>query len=167
MNKPARHSLAFLGSLLTLCLTAVIPLTAFEAHVINVTATISANPCEEVEIQAMTYWKDHPELWILPQTLGADSIDTQAKAKKVFDSYILTVRDRLRTQLLTLKFNVAYFHVGNALVAHETGTINQLIIDADTLLKKKPAASLTELQRMRNRIANTNEAGKCLICQPE
>src|SRR3989344_8172076 len=65
---------------LILMVAFVLPLAAFEAHVVNVTATIERKPCIEYEISSLGYWKNHQENWVLPQTLGPLVIDTVQKA---------------------------------------------------------------------------------------
>lgn len=63
----------------------VVPLTAFEAHVINVTAKIEKRPCFEYEVRSMGYWKTHNENWNLPVYIGAEHIETQGEAFNVFN----------------------------------------------------------------------------------
>lgn len=153
-------------ALVGLLATAVVPLTAFEAHVINVTAIIDPGPCKDLEVKTMTWWRGHPEFWIFPQTLGADTIDTPAKATAVYAQRLTSARNQLRAQVLTLKFNVSYFHVGRGLVPgqREQMTIAQLVAEADALLKKTPPPSDRKFNDMQLRIVLTNGVGHCLVC---
>jgi len=167
MKRHGSLALILPASIAGLLLTAVIPLTAFEAHVINVTAKIDpGDQCHSEIIQPMSWWKTHPEFWTLPQTLGNEIIDTPAKATTVFNQYQTTQRNPVRGQLLALKFNIAHFHIGLALVQYENITINQLAVEADNLLKQNPAPSQHEYFIMRGRLSGTNQAGHCLVCEP-
>ncbi len=141
-------------------------LSAFEAHVVNVTATIERRPCETFTIKSLGFWKIHSKLWILPQTLGSTTIGTPSDAVAVFNSNNSIMANKLRKQLLALKFNIAYYSLGNALVPNESSTIAQLILEADAFLTQVPEASEAQLEAMRDRIEATNNAGTVSTCVP-
>ena len=62
--------------------------SAFEAHIINVTAHI----CNPLEVRSMGYWMTHSNVYVpyLPQYLGGhpedEIIDTVEKAQEVFSA---------------------------------------------------------------------------------
>jgi len=87
-------------------------LSAFEAHVINVTAHI----CIPLETRTPGYWKTHPEIYIdndyLPQYLGDEEINTEQKAFQVFkDGDAKEMRNQLKSHILAMKFNIAHFGI--------------------------------------------------------
>src|SRR4030042_4785990 len=89
-------------------LSQVLLLSAFEAHIINVTAHI----CVPYESRTPGYWKTHPEVYAnyLPQILGNELIDTVQKADKVFrDGNARDMRDKLKSHLLAMKFNILHY----------------------------------------------------------
>lgn len=154
----------FYAILLVLVLSAiVVPLAAFEAHVVNVTATIE-RPCVEFEVRSTGYWRTHEENWILPQTLGAEVISTPEEAAAIFDLDQSTAENRLKKQLLALKFNIAYFDAGSGFAPYQSITLNQLAAEADTLLLQDPPVSNLALNTMKDRVEAVNVAGFVSTC---
>ena len=121
---------------------------AFEAHVINVTAKI----CDNSETRTMGYWKNHESVYepLLPQNLGNDIIDTQQKVEQVFDDYNLSMRNKLMGQLLAMKFNIAYFGIGGYYVEGEGKTLNEIVEEADDLIKQSTEPLISVLENMKN-----------------
>ncbi len=142
----------------------VVPMAAFEAHVVNVTATIEKKPCQEFTIQSKGFWFTHSSLWILPQTLGSDTIATSTDVTTVFNANNSSMRNKLKKQLLALEFNVAYYGSGSALVPQSTTTLADLIAQANTLLMQNPSPSQGVLEAMKNRVESANEAGTVSTC---
>ncbi|MDZ4229596.1 MAG: hypothetical protein U1C53_00475, partial [Candidatus Veblenbacteria bacterium] len=113
--------------------------------------------CRQVEVRGMGYWKTHEENWILPQTLGDESVDTASEAQDVFDLNDSVMRNKLMKHLLALKFNIAYFGVGPLVPASETITVDELAALADALLQDGSATD-AQLEAMKNRVEAVNEA---------
>ena len=127
-----------IGLVLAILMIAV-PLTAFEAHVVNVTATIERRPCEEFEVRSMGYWRNHPENRIFPQTVGDTTVTNDAEADAVFDLPNNVLANKLKKQLLALKFSIAYFGAGGAIVGGgDNTTLSQLATQADAALLADP-----------------------------
>jgi len=156
-----------LGKLATipLIVSAAIPISAFEAHVINVTARIENRFCEKLDVRSMGFWKTHKSLWMFPQIIGDEQIEAPEQAEIIFDSDNNIMKHKFQKQLLTLAFNISYFKVGNAIVPNEKITINFLKKEADNLLKKNPPASDNDLETMKDRVEAVNTAGKVEICK--
>ncbi len=161
----------FLVSKVALILALVVftaPLIAFEAHVVNVTATIERKPCLEYEIRSLGFWKTHNSKWALPQYLGAEIIETQGQAQDVFNLPDQLELNKLKKQLLVLKFNLAFFggKMDQALVPGESVKISDLVNQADSLLiNSSTDAALLELIATRIEKVNTAEkVSTCLTC---
>jgi hypothetical protein len=157
-----------------LLILASLPLIfAFEAHVINVTATIENPECKKFEIRSRGYWKTHEEDWILPQTVGPEYVETEEEAEEVFDSHD-TMAEKLARELLALKFNIAHFGLGSALVPGDPPdggiTIDELAWEADQLLAHEAedpdSVSDDELEEMKDRVEKVNNAKKVSTCKP-
>lgn len=144
----------------------------YEAHIINVTAKI----CNYSEIRSCGYWKDHSGVYKphLPQTLGGyptdEIINTITKANNILTAacgtcgYDNTMRGKLKGQLLTMKFNIAHFGIGEYLVEGEGKTLNQIAADADNLLRQNPPPSDSVLEAMKNLLEKTNNLEKIRYC---
>ena len=97
-------------SLIGILILSQIPiLSAFEAHIINVTAKI----CNYSQTRTMGFWKNHEEVydpWLLPLYLGDEYINSKVDVDLVFDNAnARDMIDMLKGQLLAMKFNIAYF----------------------------------------------------------
>lgn len=142
-------------------------LSAFEAHIINVTAEIEG--CDEFKVRSKGYWKNHEEVWnpaLLPQTVGGILVDDLFDGQDIFDANG-TMADRLRAQLLALKFNIAQTPgVADALVPGENVRISELVAEADALLLQDPPASNAELEDMKDRVESVNTAHEVSTCPP-
>ena len=148
-------------------LAQVVLLSAYEAHVINVTAHI----CQYSETRTPGYWKTHEEITtqLLPKTLGCDEpITTFSEAFDVLDSNAKDMRDKLKSQLLAMKFNIDYYDIGNIYIESCDGkpiykTINELVARADALLcdpdtKRK---DLEDIKNMLDCINNLHKISQC------
>jgi len=85
------------------------------------------NQCLILEVRSKGYWSTHSSLWILPQTLGSQTISTTAEAQSVFSQYSDNMRNKVKGQLLALKFNIAYFGAGQGLLPGESITLASLV----------------------------------------
>ncbi len=158
--------------------TSVYLASAYEAHVINVTAHI----CNYSETRTIGYWKNHPEIYdpaLLPQFVGTDSscswyrnVDSQTVVDEVLDTSAPKGKNhepkdmhiQLRAQLLAMKFNIAYFGIGGY-SGTETGgiTLDQLVAQADVLLCN-PNATREELEVMKNSLDILNNLHQIRYC---
>lgn len=134
-------------------------LNAYEAHVINVTATV----CNYSEIKSKGFWKVHiADAHFQPfqsQILGDDTVSSAAAAATILqqgDS--AAAKNKLKAQLLAMKFNIAYLLVGNFLDDVENKTLGKIANEADLILKN-PLATEAEIETMKNLLEywNTKE----------
>ena len=163
----ARPIFGIVLSALLLALTSLPLIFAFEAHVINVTATI--DNCDEREVRSHGFWKTHDELWILPQTVGPDYIDTVASSTEILNYGGPDMAKKLARELLALKFNIAHFDIGGAFVPGEDIRIDDLAWEADQMLVQSALnpGSVTnqELEDMKDRVEGVNTAGEVSTCK--
>ena len=161
------------SAVVLICMLALqaLPMGAFEAHVINVTAKI----CRQSETRTMGYWKNHEEVYdpdLLPQTLGGIgsedlSIDNQTEVNKVFDDYNLSMRNKLRGQLLAMKFNIAEFGIGGFeyfVYGLGTTTMDNLVAEADGLLSTSPPPPNSVLENIKNALDTINNLHQIRFC---
>jgi hypothetical protein len=134
-------------------------LNAYEAHVINVTATV----CNYSEIKSKGFWKVHiSDIQFQPfqsQTLGDDTVISAVAAATILqqgDSSIM--ENKLKAQLLAMKFNIGYLLVGNFLDEAENKTLEEITSEADLILKD-PLATEAEMETMKDLLEywNTKE----------
>ncbi|MBI3589667.1 MAG: hypothetical protein HY093_04650 [Candidatus Liptonbacteria bacterium] len=145
-------------------ITLVVPLAAFEAHIVNVTATIERKPCLTYEIRSMGYWKNHPSQRIFPQTVGDTTVANNAEADAVFNLPNNVLANKLKKQLLALKFDIAYFGSGEAIVGGgDSTTLSQLAAQADAALLADPQVSDT-LAYYHNLIEEINTSETVSTC---
>jgi len=137
-----------------LILGALESFSAFEAHVINVTARI----CSFVETRTIGFWKTHPDVYalLLPQYLGCypedgcypddEWINGVPVVDDIFKKANADVMaDMLRAQLLAMKFNVAYFP-GTGNFEYDGTTISEIIDRGDAMLKLDLTPETDELR---------------------
>lgn len=166
-GKFGRFLLVSKASLIFLLVMSVVPMTAFEAHVVNVTATIERRPCVEYEVRSLGFWRTHADLWLFPQTLGAEIVATSTDAVAVFGLPNSSMRNKLKKELLALKFNIAHFGAGSGLVPGESVMLNDLAGEADALLTQDPPPSNHKLEKIKNRVESVNTSYKVSTCPPE
>lgn len=144
----------------------ILMLSAYEAHVINITAHI----CIPLQTRTPGYWKTHEEVAtpLLPQPLGCDEegnifwVNTFEQAFDILDSNAQDMRDKLMSHLLAMKFNVAYYGIGGYIpdICGANGkTIDELIVEADALLCD-PNAKRQDLQDIKNIFDCSNNLGE-------
>ena len=137
-------------------------LSAFEAHVVNVTAKI----CNPSEIKSAGFWKNHGNLYILPQTLGNETVSTALQAKNIFkagESHSL-MGEKLKAQLLAMKFNIAYFGIGDYVVESEGKNLTQIAQAADFLLMD-PNSTQEEMEAMKDLLDYLNNLEEIKHCR--
>ena len=143
---------------------------------------IASEKCEEYEIRSQGYWKNHPEIYAqyLPVTLGNYVVDSSTRAQAVFyECGNSDMSDKLRCQLLAMKFNVAHFGVGEYFVEScgcdggycgggcfedVNKTINEIIIEADNLLKTCPQPPHDVMEKMKDLLDCLNNLELVKIC---
>ena len=138
-------------------------LSAFEAHIINVTAKI----CTYSETRTMGYWKNHPEVRFphLSLYLGDELIDTQEKVDEIFDNAnAKEMVDMLKGQLLAMKFNIAHFGIGGYFVESEGKTLSQIVDEADDLLRQEPLPERAVLEAMKTLLDDLNNLHQIRYC---
>jgi len=153
---------------LLLIVSFVRSLSAFEAHVVNVTAHI----CNYSENRTPGFWSTHPQLYVLPQALGYDNITDISGAAGIFNNANADeMIDQFKSHLLAMRFNIAYFGVGDYFVESENKTINDIVAEADTLLKlsqSPPTPELDptreELEAMKNLLDELNNLHQIRAC---
>lgn len=161
-----KKSLVFATIVLIVLTSQPALLNAFEAHVINVTADI----CNSSEIWSMGYWKNHPNIYAhyLPQNLGDEIIDTTEKVEDIFDADDSVMRNKLKKQLLAMKFNIAHFGIGDYFVEDKGQILGQIVSEADDLLSQMPPASedlSEELEKIKNLFDYLNNIGQIRFCK--
>ncbi|KPJ57429.1 hypothetical protein AMJ49_00630 [Parcubacteria bacterium DG_74_2] len=171
LSKLFFKKIANLAFILFILLSQVIFLSAFEAHVINVTARI----CIPLETRTPGYWKTHPEVYepYLPVSLGCETISTVPEADAVFwKCDAVDMKEKLRCHLLAMKFNIVHYGVGDhfAESCHYKGqdipinqTINELVADAVALLCDS-GATRAELEDIKNKLDCLNNLGEIREC---
>ena len=156
----------YLGLISVLILVQIQGFSAFEAHIINITARI----CKHSETRTMGYWKNHEEVYLphLPQYLGNEEIQTIEDAEdvnEVFDNANAdadVMIDMLKGQLLAMKFNIAHFGIGDYLVESEGETINDIVDKADALLILEGTRS--EMEEVKNILDYLNNLHQIRYC---
>lgn len=147
--------------------------SAFEAHVINVTAHI----CNYSETRTPGYWKTHEEITtpLLPYINWVeceDPIITFEQAFKILDYNAKDMRKKLMSHLLAMKLNVANFGIGeyfaetcefNGKTFQINKTINELVTEADVLVCDEEATR-KELEDAKNVLECLNNAHTLRYC---
>lgn len=141
-------------------------LNAFESHVVEVIANVCANSDTDMILN----WTENPGVYamLLPQEVGGEIIDTPEKT----DSTLLlehdaNIRNQLRSQLLVLKFNIAYFEIGDDLDRDNGKTFNEIAHDADELFLIDPPPLFTDFEDMKIEIEKTNNSIRSQLCEKE
>lgn len=142
-------------------------LSAYEAHVINVTAKI----CRYSETRTIGFWKNHQEVYApyIPTFLGDSYIGSPEAADEVFqNANAEDMSDMLRAQLLAMKFNIAHFGVGEYEIIG-WGTVSEVVALADYLLTP-PYGTREEMEQVKNVLDYVNNLHKlthCIDINPE
>ena len=144
--------------------------SAFEAHIINVTARI----CAPSETRTIGFWKNHPQVYAncLPQFLGdypADLwINTEDDVNAIFDAAnAQDMRDMLKAQLLAMKFNICAFGI-DSYEGESFGryALNELVEWADNLLRD-PDSMREDQELAKNLLDGANNAEYIKYCSTE
>jgi len=151
--------------LIGLLIASQIPLlSAFEAHIINVTAHI----CGFSETRTIGYWKNHPEVYenCLPQYLGDEEITTAEEVDEVFENANSDdMRDMLKGQLLAMKFNIGCFGIDSSEGEEFNGqTLEEIVDEADGLLRQNPEPPREVLEEMKNLLDEINNLHQIRYC---
>ncbi len=146
--------------------------SAYEAHVINITAKI----CRHSETRTMGFWKNHEEYYnpyCLSVCLGLFStenmclgtlVDSEIQADAIFEEANAdNMVDMLRGQLLAMKFNVCNFGIGGYTVENEGMTINEIISWADNLLTPF-FGTRDEMEEVKNILDYVNNLHQLRYC---
>jgi len=139
----------------------------------NVKATI----CYDAETRTMGYWKNHFDVYksYLPQYLGCNStssecisgyeeISNETEVDEVFDADNSVTRNKLKKQLLAMKFNIAHSKIGEYIPGTSTENLNQIVANADDLLQQYPAPSDDILEAMKNYLDYFNQDSQFRAC---
>jgi len=133
------------------------------------TSNIASNFCDSAEMRSKGYWKNHPSVYLeyLPQYLGDELIDTEEKVKAVLGTdYDLSMHNKLKGQLLAMKFNAALLNADGYFVNMADKTIGEIIADADNLLRQDPEPSQEILELMKNLLEGLTDLD-IKVCSPE
>lgn len=123
------------------------------------------------ETKTIGYWKNHPETYgnHLPQFLGDhpddEEIDSLQEVDDIFDASDDSMRNKLKKQLLAMKFNIAHFGIGGYVDLKASGkTLDELTEEADDLLRQSPLPDNSILEDMKDLldyINNLHQIGFC------
>lgn len=141
-------------------------LNAFESHIIEVTANI----CGNTETNMVGNWVENAEIYrmLIPQEIGDDAIDTPEKADALLNlANDANPRNQLKSQLLSLKFNIAYFEIGEYSGKNMQEDFNEIALEADKLLRMDPPPLFTELETMKINIQEANSSIRSGMCASE
>ena len=119
----------------------------------NANNNVGVKLCYDVETRSKGYWKNNLEIAkpYLLQMLGNEIIDSTSSVYKVLQTdYSESMRNKLKGQLLGMKFNIAHFGVGDYFATSVSKTINQIVAEADDLLRQDPVPSNDTLEAMKN-----------------
>src|SRR4030043_2402505 len=119
--------------------------------------------CFYGEIRSMGFWKNHSENYVLPQGLGCEIISTPERAIEIFENANAEeMSNMLKAQLLAMKFNIAYFGIGEYIAQGQTQSFNNIADQADGLLRN--SASREEMESMKNLLDYLNNVQKFIYC---
>lgn len=139
-------------------------LNGFEAHVVNVTATV----CDYSEIRSKDFWKDYiqnEEFQLFKiQNLGNETIDSAENAVIILQQGNSgLIKNKLKAQLLAMKFNIDYLGVGDFLDEKENKTLEEISAEADLMLVDT-TATIEEITEMKNLLEYWNEKEEITLC---
>ncbi|MFA6105579.1 MAG: lamin tail domain-containing protein [Patescibacteria group bacterium] len=146
------------------------------------TTTLQAPYCEDFEVRSVGYWRTHSSIYLplLPVFLGAtttlpngqptstnEMINTQTKVNNIFNASNSIMLNKLKKQLLAMKFNIFNFHIDAYVPPESSDDMDTIVAQADALLRRIPAAPDTELEVMKNLLESINIAISLRICTCE
>jgi predicted ribosomally synthesized peptide with SipW-like signal peptide len=128
---------------------------------------VKAKICSNTETRSKGYWKNHPDVYnpYLPQSLGNETVSSVSDVNGVFNNYDLSMRNKLKGQLLAMKFNIVHFGVGDYLVEDQGKTINEIAAEADDLLKQDPQPPDETLEAMKDLLDGLNQDLQIRVCR--
>jgi uncharacterized repeat protein (TIGR01451 family) len=144
----------------------------------EIVSNITPKVCCYTEIRSCGYWKTHQSVYSphLPQTLGGyptdEIVNTVTKANNILTAACgtcgcgcdETMRAKLKGQLLAMKFNIAHFGIGDYLVESAGKTLNQIVADADNLLRLNPPPPDSVLEKMKDLLDQLNNLEHIRFC---
>lgn len=144
----------------------------------EIVSNITPKMCCYTEIRSCGYWKNHSNVYKyhLPQTLGGyptdEIVNTVTKANNILTAACgtcgcgcdNTMRGKLKGQLLAMKFNIAHFGIGEYLVESEGKTLNQIVAEADNLLRLNPPPEDSVLEEMKDLLDQLNNLEHIRFC---
>lgn len=172
LNKPKKYKLIALIAVISIVFIAgqSYLFSAYEAHVINVTARI----CRYSETRTPGYWKTHPEVYEqylyspYPSLyLGPTSIPDVETATEIFENgNAKDMRDKLKSQLLGMKFNILHYGVGEYYIVG-WGTIDYVVWLADqALLQDLSRGIMEEIKNVLDYVSNLHRLTHCIEINP-
>jgi len=129
---------------------------------------VEAKICSNTETRSKGYWKNHSQVYMpyLPQTLGDEIVSSVSDVTRILHTeYSLSMYNKLRGQLLAMKFNIVHFGVGDYLVEDQGKTINEIVAEADGLLKQDPQPSDEILEVMKDLLEGLNNDLTLRVCR--
>ncbi|OGI27940.1 MAG: hypothetical protein A2359_00180 [Candidatus Moranbacteria bacterium RIFOXYB1_FULL_43_19] len=133
----------------------------------EIASSVTAAMCRDAETRTIGYWKTHPEIYEVlltpPIMLGDEQIVSIADVEKVFADYELSMRNKLRGQLLAMKFNIEAFDIGKYVPEGDSRTLDEIVEEADDLLKD-PDATSADLEKMKDLLDTLNNLHEISIC---
>ncbi len=148
----------------------------------NSPTAIQAPYCQDFEVRSYGYWKTHPEVYLplLPVSMGATTtapdgsatgtdvvINTQTKVNQIFTATDSIMRNKLKKQLLAMKFNILNFHIDAYVPPGETRDLDAIVAAADDMLRQVIPPSNAEMEAMKNLLEGVNIAVFVRICSCE
>lgn len=127
---------------------------------------LAAPVCRATFTRPWSYWQKYPEMYVssLPQTLGAEQIETIQQVDAVWQASGHSAAAQLKKQLLAMKFNIARFAVGAYYIADKDLTIAELAAAADGLLAQDPPPADEVFSEMENVFAYWNADRSLRVC---
>jgi len=130
-------------------------------------SSIKSLMCFDSEIRSKGYWKNHLNVTqtYLPQMLGNEIVDSTSSAYRILGAdYDLSMINKLKGQLLTLKLNIADFGIGDYIPTSSANSLSQIADQADDLLKQNPAPDNSILEEMKDLLDGLNNDLKIKVC---
>ena len=174
LSKPLLKKVGSFALLFAIISSQVFLLSAFEAHVINVTAHI----CSPSETRTMGYWKNHPNVYencLFPSYLlylgdyPVDlKIESEDQVNEVFDAANADImRDMLKGQLLAMKFNICAFGIDDSEGEEfDGGTLGEIVNRADNLLRD-PDSTREEQEIVKDLLDYANNLHQIKYCSTQ
>ena len=151
--------------IIILLLICVIPFSAFEAHVADVTATIERRHCNKFDVYNVGHWNKHSKELTYFKKIGGIEIENNEQIVSILEYSGDAILERIKRELLVLKLNAEEKGVARAFVPGESNKISDLIIEADVLISGESSISEEVGREMYERILLVNSAGAVSTCE--